>query len=92
MNLEDLLISLLIGILGNLIAEFLWPRINNNFVKNNKRNNEISLVDVSNIKEEKSRYNIFHGNTPLTYSGNGKFDAILYHFLVIFELLVAHHG
>ena len=43
-------------------------------MKNNKRNNEISLVDVSNIKEEKSRYNIFHGNTPLTYSGNGKFD------------------
>ncbi|HET8792842.1 MAG TPA: hypothetical protein VFM31_03530, partial [Nitrososphaeraceae archaeon] len=69
MNLEDLLI----GILGNLIAEFLWTRINNNFVKNNKKNNEISLVDVSNIKEEKSPYNIFHGNTPLTYSGNGKF-------------------
>ena len=67
MNLEDLLIRLL----GNLIAEFLWTRINNNFVKNNKRNNEISLVDVSNIKEEKSLYNIFLFNIKIiNYENN----------------------
>ena len=65
--------SLIIGILSSLIATLLWTIINNNFVKNNKRSNKISTIDISSIKQEKPRYNIYHGNTPLTYLGNGKF-------------------
>jgi hypothetical protein len=60
----DILINLLISILGSLIATFLETRINNNFVKNNTRTNDIPLVDIST-----NRYHY----TPLTCLGNGKF-------------------
>ena len=65
--------SLIIGILSSLIATLLWTIINNNYVKNNKRSNKISTIDISSTEQEKPRYNIYHGNTPLTYLGNGKF-------------------
>ena len=65
--------SLIIGILSSLIATLLWTIINNNFVKNNKRSNKISTTDISSTEQEKPRYKIYHGNTPLTYTGNGKF-------------------
>jgi YbbR domain-containing protein len=53
MSYEDLLI----GILSSLIAMLLWTIINNYFVKNNKRSNKISTIDISNIEQEKPRYN-----------------------------------
>jgi hypothetical protein len=65
--------SLIIGILSSLIATLLWTIIINNFVKNNKRSNKISTTEISSTEQEKPRYNIYHGNTPLTYTGNGKF-------------------
>ena len=48
--------SLIIGILSSLIATLLWTIINNNFVKNNKRSNKISTIDISNIEQEKPLY------------------------------------
>ena len=63
--------SLMIGILSSLIAMLLWTIINNNFVKNNKRSNKISTIDISNIEQENIAYNIRYPNTRCTWTGNG---------------------
>jgi hypothetical protein len=70
MNLEDLLTN----IFSHIISSGFWKLIDYfvNKKRINNRNNEI-LLDTSTIEKEKFQYNNYHGNTPLTYTGNGKF-------------------
>lgn len=66
MSIEDLITN----IICNFIASGFWKVIDF-FV--NKSRDEISTTNNTSNAEEKSRYNIYHKNTPLTYIGNGKF-------------------
>jgi hypothetical protein len=64
--------DLITNIICNFIASGFWKAID--FFVNKRPRNEISSTtnDISKA-EEKTQYNIYHGNTPLTYIGNGKF-------------------
>ena len=66
MSIEDLITN----IICNFIASGFWKVIDF-FI--NKRSNEISTNDISSTEHNKSQYNIYHDNTPLTYIENGKF-------------------
>jgi hypothetical protein len=64
--------NLCINIFSNFIASGFWKTIDY-FVENYKERIEELLLDIFNMLLKRFQSDIYHGNTPLTYTGNGKF-------------------
>jgi hypothetical protein len=74
--------DLFTNIFSNFIASGFWKTIDyfieskymiKDILENRSRELLELLLDISSIWQKKFQSPIYHGNTPLTYIGNGKF-------------------